>query len=85
MLDFGIPLRVGLRRIRLDLTRSLVLGQVELLLDLALTTAKLLIVLFFLEGRANFRFEVLGAFVDISNVGLQFGSAFFEPLDGGLQ
>lgn len=41
----------------------MVLGQVELLLDFALTTAQALVVLLFLEWRADFGFEFLNALV----------------------
>ena len=83
-MTFGFLLLNRLRGLGLDLAGSLVLGQIELFLDLALATAQVLVVLLLLERCADFCFKLLRALLGVGNIRLQLGGTFLETLDGGL-
>ena len=84
ILDFGILLLDWVSRISLDLTRSLILGEVQIFLDFALAAAQLLVAILMLEGSADIGFEFLTPLVDIGDVGFQLGGALLEALNGGF-
>jgi len=63
----------------------LVLGEVELLFDVALAPAHLLVMFLFLEGYADFLFEFFRPLVGVGDVRFRLDDAFLEALDGRLQ
>ena len=80
-LFLGFSLLVFVNRPGFNLARSLVLGEVELFLDLTLATGQLLIALLALEVRADFGFQLFRALVGIGDVCFQSSGAFLKALD----
>src|SRR5690349_7854709 len=70
----------GFRGLCFNLAGCLVLGQVVSLLNFALTSAQMLVMLLLLKGSTAFCFELLGALASVRNVSFQLGCAFLETL-----
>ena len=80
-LFLGFLLLVCVRRIRFNLARRLVLGEVELFLNLTLAAGQLLVTLLALEVRADFGFQFFRPLGGVGDVAIKFGRAFLKALD----
>src|SRR5258708_4450024 len=77
-------LSVVIRR-RVGLAGGLVLGEVELFLNLALAATQLFVAFLVFKWHADFTFQFFGTLVGVGDVGLQLDSAFLKTLDGQFE
>src|SRR5947207_3365266 len=81
VLFLGILLVVRVRRIRINLAWGLVLGEIELFLNLALAAGQLLVTLLALEMRADFGFQFFRPLGGVGDVVFKFGRPLLKTLD----